>query len=138
MLQASPSCANLTEETTGSPNMTSIRALEDDASDEEKAAQASALARWERIQQIQRDCLSGNRPPIPDIDITRPVFFADNSELRPRRLRMDEVLYSKGPLVLCEARFDDEEVRHVVLFDRHTRKVLTANFQTSDIEWDRD
>lgn len=119
--------------------MTSIRLLEDDASDEEKAAQASALARWAAMQQFQRDALSGNLPPIPDIDITRPVFFADNSELRPRRLRMDEVLYVKGTLVLCEARFDDEEVRHVVLFDRRTRKVLTANFQASDVEdWNPD
>jgi hypothetical protein len=119
--------------------MTSIRGLEDDASDEEKAAQALALARWAAIQKSRRDCLSGNLPPIPDIDITRPVFFADNSELRPRRLRMGEVLYIKGNLVLCEARFDDEEVRHVVLFDRHTRKVLTANFQTSDVDdWNPD
>ena len=117
--------------------MTSIRALEDDASDEEKAAQASALARWAAIRQFEQDCLSGKLPPIPDIDVTRPVFFADNSELRPRKLRMHEVLYIKGTLVLCEARFNDAEALHVVLFDRHTRKVLTANFQTSDVEdWD--
>ena len=63
------------------------------------------------------------------IDIEKPLFFYDDRGKTTARLKVAEVLFVKGAMVLCEARFPDDDALHTVLFDRDSREVLTENFQ---------
>lgn len=63
------------------------------------------------------------------IDIEKPVFFYDDRGKTFVRLRVAEILFVKGAMVLCEAKFSDDDALHTVLFDRDSREVLTENFQ---------
>lgn len=63
------------------------------------------------------------------VDLAAPVRFYDNRGKSDAFLQMTEVLFVKGAMVLCEARFDGDDALHTVLFDRDSREVLTENFQ---------
>lgn len=63
------------------------------------------------------------------IDIEKPVSFYDDRGKTKARLKVTEILFVKGAVVLCEARFPDDDALYTVLFDRDSREVLTADFQ---------
>lgn len=63
------------------------------------------------------------------IDIEKPVFFYDDRSKSTARLKVAEILFVKGAMVLCETRFPEDEALRTVLFDRDSREVLTDNFQ---------
>jgi hypothetical protein len=63
------------------------------------------------------------------IDVSKPLTFYDDRGKTSEKLEMTEVLFVKGAMVLCEARFPGHDALHTVLFDRDSREVLTENFQ---------
>lgn len=63
------------------------------------------------------------------IDIEKPVFFYDDRGKSTAHLTVADILFVKGAVVLCEARFPNDDALHTVLFDRDSREVLTDNFQ---------
>jgi hypothetical protein len=63
------------------------------------------------------------------IDVTQPVRFYDDRGKSDASLQMTDVLFTKGAMVLCEARFEGDDALYTVLFDRDSREVLTTNFE---------
>jgi hypothetical protein len=85
------------------------------------------------IHQLTNDeCIS--------LDRIEFITFSDNDNIYKdfSQLVRDRVLYEDGDKCLCYATFDDADenpTKYTILYDKHTNKILTPNFQnwTMDI-----